>query len=377
MDFSLSEEQELLRKTARDFLETECPKSVVREIEKSELGYSPDLWKKMAGLGWLGLPFPEEYGGVGGNLLDLAVLFEELGRAAFPSPMFSTIVLGSLPVLEAGNEQQKHEMLPKIAKGEVLLALALTEPEADYAPEFIATRARSSRERFVITGTKFMVQNAHTADYLLVVARIRKTRASGKGLTVFLVPRTTQGISLTPLKTISAGKQFEVMFDETPATSSCILGRPNAGWPVIESTLQKATAIQCVQMVGIAERALQMTAQYTSGRIQFGRPIATFQAVQQRLADMFTDVEVGRWVSYQAVWRLSEGLPAAREVAIAKAWMSNACQRVAFGAQHLHGGVGMDLDYDLQFYFRWAKALELNLGSAPVHLRALEGQLGL
>ena len=375
MDFALTDEQELLRKAARHFLETECPKSVVKKLEASDLGYSPGLWKKMAELGWLGLILPEEYGGVGGNLMDLAVLFEELGRAALPGPMFSTIVLGALPILEAGDGEQKKLILPKVAKGEIILTMALTEPEADYKPEFIATKALSRRNRFSISGTKLFVQNAHIADYLLVVARTGRVTAAGEGLGVFIVNRGALGIGLTPLITIAADKQFEVVFNRVSSSRNDILGSPGNGWPLIEATLRKAAAIQCVEMVGVAQKALEITAGYASTRIQFARPIGSFQAVQHRLADMLTDVEGARWTSYQAVWRLSNGLPAEREVAIAKAWTSDACQRVTAGAQHIHGGIGMDLDYDLHYYFRWSKALELNLGAAPVHRSVAEAAI--
>ncbi|MBL7120304.1 MAG: acyl-CoA dehydrogenase, partial [Dehalococcoidia bacterium] len=263
-------------------------------------------------------------------------------------------------------------LLPKVANGELILTIALTEPEADYQPEFIATRAVREQDGFAISGTKLFVQNAHIADYMLVVARTGEVSAGGGGLTVFLVEKGAGGIGLTPLITVAGDKQFEVVFDRVLASSGDILGGVGGGWPLVESTLRKAIAIQCAETVGVMQQALAMTAEYTSTRVQFGRPIGSFQAVQHRLADMLTDVEGARWTSYQAVSRLSKGLPAAREVAIAKAWTSDACQRVAYAAQHLHGGIGMDMEYDLHFYFRWAKSLELNLGSAPFHRLSIE-----
>ena len=368
MDFALSAEQELLKKEARHFLETECPKSMVKKLEASELGYSPEMWKKMADLGWLGLILPEAYGGVGGSLLDLAVMLEEVGRTTAPSPIFSTMVMGVLPILEAGNEQQKKHLLPRVANGEVLLTMALAEPEADYQPQYLSTHATHHKDGvFSITGTKLFVQNAHTANYLLVVARTGKVNAAGDGISIFIIDSDTSGVASTPLITIAADKQFEVMLDKVPCSNNDVLGGLNKGWPIVESTLRKATALQCVEMVGVAHKALELTAGYAATRIQFARPIGSFQAVQHRLADMLTDVESARWLSYQAVWRLDKGLPAAREVSIAKAWTSDACQRVVSGAHHIHGGVGFDVDYDLHYHFRWSKALELNLGSAPIH----------
>jgi alkylation response protein AidB-like acyl-CoA dehydrogenase len=374
MDFALSEEQEMLRKSARDFLSAECPKSLVREIEAGDLGYSPELWKKMAALGWMGLALPEEYGGAGFSLLDMAVLFEEFGRAAMPGPMFSTMV-GALAVLEFGTEEQKRSLLPKVASGELIMTMAMAEPEVNEDPRFIATRAEPHDGGYAITGTKLFVPYAHIADYMLMMARTEGAAGDDNGLTVFITDAKAAGINLTPLITIAADKQFEVVFDKVSVSEGDILGSLHKGLPMVKDVLRKATAIQCAMMVGGAQQELELTAEHTKTRIQFDRPIGTFQAVQHRLADMFVDVQGARWTTYQAVWRLSEGLPADREVAIAKAFSNIACQRVAASAQQLHGGIGVDKDYDLHFYFRRAKAFELSLGSTPFHLKTLEAEL--
>jgi len=368
MDFALSAEQELLKKELRHFLETECPKSTVKKLTASEPGYSTDMWKKMADLGWLGLILPEEYGGVGGSLFDLAVLLEEVGRATAPSPMFSTMVMGVLPILEAGTEEQKKHLLTGVANGEILLTMAIAEPGTDYQPQYMSTHATHHKDgQFAVSGTKLFVQNAHTANYLLVVAQTRASSAGGDGISILIVDRKAPGLGLTPLITIANDRQYEVALYQVPCAAGDILGGLNKGWPIVESVLRKATALQCVEMVGVAHKALELTAAYSATRMQFDRPIGSFQAVQHRLADMLTDVESARWLSYQAVWRLDKGLPADREVSIAKAWTSDACQRVVSGAHHIHGGVGFDADYDLHYHFRWSKALELNLGSAPIH----------
>jgi len=376
MDFALSEEQEMLKKSARDFLSAECPKSLIRQIEEGELGYSPELWKKMAGLGWMGLALPEKYGGAGLSLLDLAVLFEEFGRAAMTEPMFSTIALGALPILAWGTEEQKKAFLPKVAAGELLLTMALAELGVNEDPKFITTRALTKDDGFLIHGTKLFVPYAHIADYLLVVARTKGVAGDKKGITVFIVDRKAQGISIAPLATIAADRQFEVKFDKVFVSSNYVLGSLHNALSLVRETLKKAAAIQCAVMLGGAQQELEMTAEHTKNRVQFERPIGSFQAVQQKLADMFIDVNGARWTTYQAVWRLSEGLPADREVAIAKAFANIACERVAFGAQQLHGGVGVDKEYDLHFYFRRAKAFALTLGSTPFHLKTLEAEIG-
>ncbi len=386
MDFALSAEQELLKKEVRHFLQTECPKPVVRKLEATETGYSPEMWRKMAELGWLGLVLPEEYGGVGGSLMDLAVLLEEVGRATAPGPFFSTIVMGVLPLLEAGTDEQKKRLLPGVARGEVLLTMAIAEPETDCQPRHISTRAARRKDgSLAASGTKLFVHHAHTASHLLVVARTGRADDAdpgdsrigdaGGGISILIVDRKAPGIGLTPLVTIAADRQFEVALDKVPCAASDVLGGLNQGWPVVKSTLLKATALQCAEMVGVAHKALELTAAYSTTRRQFDRPIGSFQAVQHRLADMLTDVESSRWLSCQAIWRLDQGLPAEKEVSLAKAWTSDACQRVVSGAHHIHGGVGFDVEYDLHYHFRWSKALELGFGPAPVHRGLVEAAI--
>lgn len=372
MDFALNDQQELLKKEARRFFDTECPKKLVRELQKSDLGYSPAIWRNMADLGWIGLMIPEQYNGAGGTLFDLAILFEEIGRAVCPSPLFSTVAFGVIPLMEAGSEEQKEQILPAVANGELILTMALSEPEADYAPRFMTSKARINNGEYALSGTKLFVPYAHVADVTLTVAATGPVDDDGNGMTVFLVPKKAGGVSLVPLDSVGRDKLCEVTFSGVRMAPSTALGAVGGGWPAVQATLEKATAIQCVETVGIMHQQLSMTAEYTSNRVQFGRPIGSFQAVQHRLADMMTDVEGARWLSYRAVSQLADGLPARREVGIAKAWVGNACQRVAYSAQHLHGGMGMDMEHDLHFYFEWAKARQLTLGPTPYHLAYVE-----
>ncbi len=376
MDFSLTEEQEMLKKSAREFLAAECPKSVVRQLEDSDSGFSPQLWKKMAQLGWMGILVPEEHGGAGWTLIEQAVLFEEYGRAALPGPMFAT-VMGTLVILEGGGEEQRKALLPKVASGDLVLTVALDEPETIYDPRFIGTRAVRKAQNYAISGTKLFVSYPHVADYILVAARTGSQPGDEKGITLFTTNGKSTGIRLTPMKTIAVDRQFQVDLESISASSGDIIGHPDRGVAVIRVVLGKATAIQCAEMLGGAQQELEMTAEYTKRRIQFDRPIGTFQAVQHRLADMFIDVQSARWTTYQAIWKLSSGLSAARELAIAKFISGKACQRVAFSAQQLHGGIGVDLDADLHFYYRRAKAFELTLGTPSVHLKTLEAHVGV
>ena len=371
MDFGLSEEQEMLKAMARDFLEKECPVSLVREMEEDEKGYPPDLWHKMAELGWLGLPFPEEYGGSGGSFLDLTVLLEEMGRAMLPGPFVPTVVHCGLPILSAGTEEQKQDFLSAIARGETILTMALTEPSATYTTEGIEVKAVPSNGDYIVSGTKLLVPYAHVARYLLGVVR------TGDGITLLLTDASSPGLSYTLLETIASDKQFEVVFDKVKVPWENILGKRDDGWVLVESTLRQAAVAECALMLGGARRMLEMTLDYARDRVQYGKPIGSFQAVQHKCVDMMTDVEGARHLTYQAAWKLSEGLPCAMEVSMAKAWVGAASSRTCAQACHLHGAIGYTWDYDVQLYLRRIKAAELTFGDATFHEEIVAQQLGL
>jgi 3-oxocholest-4-en-26-oyl-CoA dehydrogenase beta subunit len=376
VNFELDEQQQMLQTAARDFLAAECDKSVVRRLEASDSGHSSQLWKKMAELGWTGIIIPEQYGGVGLSLLELAVLFEEIGRAAFDSPLFGT-AMATLALVAGGTEAQKQWLLPKVVGGELIPTLAIAEREVANDFRFVSIPAQPKDGGYVIRGTKLFVPYATIADELLVVARTAGKAGDEAGLSIFMVNAKAAGVRCSPLRTIAPDKQFQVDLDSVPVSADRIVGRLNDGFALLKPVVEKAVAIQCAEMVGNAQHELDATAKYTKERMQFDRPLGTFQAVQHHLANMFTDVQGARWTSYQAISRLSRGMPAARELAIAKAFTSDACQRVAFLAQQLHGGIGVDQAYDLQFYYRRAKAMELRFGAAPLHLQALEREIGL
>jgi alkylation response protein AidB-like acyl-CoA dehydrogenase len=377
MDLGFSEEQEMLRKTARDFLQTECPTTLVKEMADDEQGYTKELWSKMAELGWMGLALPEEYDGMGMSFLDLSVLLEEMGRACLPGPFFSTVVLGGFAIIEAGNEEQKKDLLPKIAAGEVILAMALTEPSASYDPASVTVQAVPDKDDYVISGTKLFVENAHIADYMVCVTRTKDGSSAEDGITMFLVDGKSPGISTTVLKTIAGDKQCEVIFDNVRVPKKNILGELDKGWPVIAKMLEMAAVAKCAEMVGGAQAALDMSVAYAKERIQFGRPIGSFQAIQHHCANMVTDVDGSRFITYQAAWKVSEGLPATMEVSMAKAWVSEAYRRVTQLGHQIHGGIGFCMDHDMPLYFKEAKAAESTFGNADWHREIVAQQLGL
>ena len=372
MDFDLSEEQEMLRKAARDFLTTECPTSLAKEIVKDDKGYSPDLWRKMAELGWMGLIFPEQYGGEGGKFHDLAVLLTEMGRACLPGPFFSTVVLSGMTILEVGNEQQKQELLPAIARGDTIITLALTEPSAKYSIDGISVRATADGDGYIINGTKLFVPDALVADYIICVARTGE-----EGITLFLVDSKSPGLDRSLLQTIAGDKQCAVTFNKVKVPAQNIIGELDQGWLGVEKLLSKAAVAKCAEMIGGTQRVLEMTVDYAKERVQFGRPIGSFQAVQHHCANMVTDVDISRLLTYQAAWKITEGLPHSKDVAAAKAWVSDAYSRVAALGHQVMAGVAFMEDHDMPLYFKRAKAAEVVFGDADFHREVMAKEIGL
>jgi alkylation response protein AidB-like acyl-CoA dehydrogenase len=357
----------MLKNFARDFLEKECPEKYVRDMEEDERGYSPDVWAKMAEQGWQGLIVPEEYGGAGFTFLDLIVLLEEFGRALVPGPFMSTVVGGAIPVLEAGSEEQKREYLPRIASGELIMTLALTEPSASYEPDGIETTATREGDHFALNGTKLFVTDANVANALVVVAR-RPGSSGEDGISLFLVDAQTPGVSIEMLKTIASDKQCEVRLENVSVAASNLLGQEGQGWEVLKPILQKATVAECAYLVGLAQMDFEISVNYAKERVQFGRPIGSFQAIQHKAADMVTDVDGARFIMYKAAWAVAEGEPDAElQVHMAKAWCSDATRRVVAHGQQIHGGIGFTKDYKIQLFFRRQKRSELLWGDGDYH----------
>ena len=374
MRFTLSEEQEMLKKTARDFLTQRCPKKFVRQMEESEVGYSPELWREMAELGWMGLAFPEEYGGGNMNFLDLAVLLEEMGRACLPGPFFSTVVLGGLPILDLGSKEQKQQYLPPITRGQKILTLALTEPGyRNYEASTITLEAIYEDGKYILNGTKLFVPDAHIADHLLCVARTKRENE----IRIFLVAAKDPRIQCTVLKTMAGDKLCEVVFDHVSVSEANVLERSSQGWSVVQKIIERAAVGKSCELVGNIQRVLEMTVEYAKERKQFDRPIGSFQIIQHYCADMATEVDGARFTTYQAAWMISQGMPCTREVAIAKSWTSQASQRVLALAHQIHGAIGVTMEHELHYYTRRAKAAELAFGDANFYREIVAREMGL
>lgn len=366
MDLGLSEEQEMLKNFARDFLEKESPEKLVRDMEEDDRGYTDALWQGMAQQGWQGLMIPEEHGGNGMDFLDLCVLLEEFGRALVPGPFISTVVLGALPVQLAGSDEQKQGILPKVARGELVMTLAFTEPSARFDAEGVELSAEAKGDGYVLNGTKLFIPDAHVADKMVVVAR---TGGSGEdGITLFLVDGKAAGVTSTVLKTIASDKQCEVKFENVEVGADAVIGEVGGGWATMHQLQRRATVAYCAYLVGLSQRDFEISVDYAKERIQFGRPIGSFQAIQHKAADMVTDVDGSRFIMYRAAWAVNEDEDDQDlQVSMAKAWCSDASRRVVAHGQQIHGGIGFTKEYIIQLYFRRQKMAELMWGDGEYH----------
>ena len=377
MDLDFTEEQDMLRNSARDFLSTECDKAMVRKIEESEEGYSPEIWRKMAELGWQGLMIPEQYDGMGMGFLDLMVIFEEIGRNILPSPYFATAVLGSPPIVEAGSEEMKKEILPRVATGGAILTMALTEPSAGYTADCVELEAEAKGDNFVLNGTKLFVEFASTSDYMVVVARTKSGGDPEDGITLLLVESNSPGIKIDAFATTGTDKQCEVVFENVSVPKGNIIGEPDKGWPIIAKTLEIATVAKCAEMVGGMQAVLDMSVDYAKERVQYGRPIGSFQAMQHMLADMFIRTDTSKNIVYEAAWMVSEGLECADKVSIAKAWCNETYKKVTEDGVQVHGAIGTTRDHDMGLYYRRSMAANPTFGNTEDHREVVARSLGL
>lgn len=365
MDFSFSEQQEMLRKIAKDFLTAECPTTLVRDMEDDSVGYPRELWHKIADLGWCGLMIPEEYGGEGCTFLDLMILLEEMGRVCFPGPFFSTVVLGCIPIIDWGSLEQRKEFLPSIAQGSLIMTTALYEPEADYSLSNTRTKVTKAGQQYILNGTKLFVPYAHISDWILCAAIMdESTPLSNESLNLFLISNVNTGVNHDVLVTIAHDKLCQVALHDMKLNEKNILWCGRDG---IEKLLQKATIAKSIEMVGEALQTKEMSIEYAKNRMQFGRAIGSFQAVQHHCANMAVDVEAARLMAYRAAWLISEGVSCTKEISMTKVWVNEACQRVMAIGHQIHGAIGFTWDHDMQLFSRRSVAGRVSFGDSNFH----------
>ncbi|OBI41925.1 acyl-CoA dehydrogenase [Mycobacterium kyorinense] len=357
MDFTFTEEQETVGKVARQLFEHRATPEHLTELESADVRYDAGLWKELASADLLGIALPESVGGSGGGFLELGILLSEVGFSVAPVPVYATLVLGADTIARHGNSAMQHQYLPGVIDGSTILSAALIEP-GNSSPTAPRTTARSEGDTWRLDGSKELVPAAQLASAVVVSAQTD----DGPGL--FIVDTATDGVAITPVSTTNAEPHAELGL--TGAVGRRLSEHSTGN--IVGSLYNRALVGLCAIQIGVVDRALKLAASYTSEREQFGRPIGSFQAVQQRLADAFIDVEAIRWTTWHAAWLIARGRPADREAAIAKFWAAEAGARVTASAQQVHGGMGIDVTYPLSRYFLWAKQNELALGSASQQL---------
>ena len=370
MDLAASEEQQAVQQEARRFLAAEVTRDRRLAWDRTAEGHDPAFWQAVARLGWLGYGLPGAYGGQGASLLDLGLLVEELGRAVAPFGIFAA-VSGGLAIAALGSPAQKREWLPAIARGEKLVTLAVAEEHASRAPAAFLTVVRRRGRELRLDGEKRYVIQGVTADAFLVAAR------DGRGVSTVIVPARASGVAVQAQKTFGKDRQSIVRMKAVRLPGTALAGRAGGAWPALDRLRKRLAALLCAEMVGGAEAVLEMTTRYVCEREQFGAKLGTFQAVQQMVAVMAIDLEGARHVTRHALWRLAEGLPADRELAIAKAWTGRAYRDITLAAHQLHGGAGYIVEHDLHRYSARAKESELRFGSTEEWLADLAGVLRL
>jgi len=379
MDFGFSEEQEMLRDAAKRFLADNCPTTFVRKMMAHETAHDPEFYKKLVELGWPGLLIPEQYGGTGGTFLDLTVIMEETGKALLPGPFFATALLGAPLILEGGSEAQKKELLPKIAAGDLLATLALAEASGRFDAGGIGLKAEKKGGGYALSGEKLFVPDAHVAGCIAVAARSQQGSDPEQGISLLLVPGNSKGLTVTQLKTVDMTRRLcHLKFDGVQVGADALVGAEGQGWPILRRTLDVAIAGLCAEIVGTAQRALDMSVDYAKTRVQFGKPIGSFQAIKHKCVDMMVAVENARSLTYYACWTVDERVPeAATAVPMAKAYASDMGKNVTSEAIQVHGGIGFTWEHDTHLFHRRALAGEANFGNAPIHRETVARSLAL
>ena len=368
MDFCPSPAQQILVSTARAFLRQHCPPEAAQRLVLDARGFDETLWRRMAELGWPGLLIPLELGGSGGSLLDVILLTEEMGSAALLAPFVPSSVVATLLVLAAGSPAQQKRLLPALAAGERVATLALVEENGSFDLDDVTLECAVPGR---LTGRKLFVRDAHIADELIVAVRV------GAHPSLILLPTNRPGIARLPLDTISGEKVFEVTFDGVDVRPDDLLGRVGGAAEILAPALQAGALARTAEMVGSAQRVVDLAVEYAKTRVQGGRPIGGYQAIQHACADLVRDVDASRALLYAAAWRVSEGRPAEADVALAKAYAGEACLAVARRGHQIFGAISYCEEHLLHLVHKRIQAAGLEFGDSSHHLETVARAVGL
>jgi alkylation response protein AidB-like acyl-CoA dehydrogenase len=367
VDVGFSDEQELLRRQARDFLDHECPTARVRELMEDDLGHDPRMYARMVELGWTAIPFAERHGGLGLGLVDLAVVLEEMGRHVVPSPFQSSVGLAGMTLAASGDEAQAARLLPSICDGSQRATVALVEDSGRWDAGGVRMVAERSGDAWLLRGEKLFVPDARSADRMIVAARTAEDPADG--LTLLLVDTGAPGVTVHPLASMDATRRIAAVgFDGVEVPGDAVVGEPGRGWATLRRGLDRAMVCVAAELAGTAQRVLEMSVEYAKVRQQFGRPIGAYQAVSHRCADMLVMVESARSLAYHAAWAVDNDVPEAPlAAAMAKAYAGDAARTVASHGLQVHGGIGFTWEHDIHLHLKRAKWGEATLGDGAHH----------
>jgi acyl-CoA dehydrogenase len=370
MELIVTEEQSLLQHTAREFITKHSSIRRLRALRdnRDRVGFSRELWREMAKLGWQGIIFPEEHGGSGLGYADLMVILEELGRGLMPEPMISSVLLGGAAVALGGSAAQQAVVLPPLISGELLLALAYQEANSRYNPNHVETRAATTAAGWQLSGEKLHVLDGYGADRLVVSTRTSCATTDRSGITLFLLDALTPGLSIERQWRIDSRNAAVVRLDKVPVTKEHVLGTVDRGGDVLATVIDRATIGLCAEMLGSMTVALEMTLEYLKTRLQFGVPIGSFQALKHRAAELYIETELARSAVMAAHRAIDEQSPAVPALAsLAKARCSDAFVLIGNEMVQMHGGIGMTDEHDTGFFIKRARVAEMTFGDAPYH----------
>ena len=372
MDLSLDDTQQLIQESARDFVRNACNRDVLLKLDRDPAGTMKMLWPKVAELGWSGMAIPEQYGGTGNSLTDVAVLLEELGTGPVPGPLFSSAVLSAQILLEAASDAQKQAWLPGIASGEKVFALAYTEARYGWLPEHVTMRARRDGRTLVLSGTKVMVHDALHATDLLVAVRVDGAEAPS----LLRVDAGARGVSTRALEGFLTSV-CEVAFEDVRVSVDDVVGEAGNAWAGVERALLRAAPVLCAYKVGGCRAVFDMSVEYSRERSQFGQPIGRFQRVQDHVIQIVNYLDSARWTAYEALWKLDGGMDAAASVHVAKSVASESYLRACDFGHEVHAGIGVVREYGLTLHTKMSRTLYHCLGAPKEHRRRLEKALQL
>ncbi len=357
MDLNFTEEQKLLRDMVRNLCGEHASTRVVRDMENDPLGVPPGLWTQMKDTGLLAMMLPEAYGGIGLDMLDRAVIYHEFGRALAPGPHFASSVMGALAIEKGGSQAQKDALLTAIGQGGLIVAPAWLEPDNGFGPQGVQLRAEESAEGYRLDGVKRHVFHARAAQKLIVLAR---TGEAPDAIDLLLVDTDAPGVTLEQQLSMASDTQYKVRFDGVQVPVANRLGAPQSGWATWEACMYEGIILLAAQAVGGAERALEITVEYSKGREQFDKPIGSFQALAHYMADAVAVIEGAATLVLEAAWAHTRGKSIARLAPMAKLFACNTFRDVTAKCEQIHGGYGFTLEYDIQLFFRRAKQQQMN-----------------